>query len=83
MADDDWPAVVRNLAKAWAVWHRLSRILRREGAAPRVSGFFFKSVVQAVLIFGADTCAVTPCMDQVLGKVPGPGGVTFDRETPA
>ena len=45
-ADYYWTAVVRNLAKAQAVWQRLTRILSREGAAPWVSGFFFKAVVQ-------------------------------------
>ena len=54
-ADDDWPVVVKNLSRARKVWSRMSRILSREGAAPRVSGFFFKAVVQAVLLFGAET----------------------------
>ena len=66
-ADNDWPAVVRDLARARAVWKRMTRILSREGAEPRVSGFFFKSVVQAVLLFGAKTWVVTPRMGRVLG----------------
>ena len=52
----------------------MSRILIREGARPRVSGFFFKSIVQAVLLFGAYTWVVTPHMGWVLGGVPRPGG---------
>ena len=32
-----------------------------------VSGFFLKSVAQSVLIFGAETCMVTPRMGRVLG----------------
>ena len=52
-ADYDWPAVVGNLAKAREVWRSLTQILGREGAAPRVSGFLFKSVFQSVLTFGA------------------------------
>ena len=31
-----------------------------------VSGFFLKSVAQSVLIFGAETCMVTPRMGRVL-----------------
>ena len=31
-AEDDWPAVVRNLAWARVVWKRITRILSREGA---------------------------------------------------
>ena len=45
----------------------MSRILSREGAAPQVSGFFFKAVVQAVLLFGAETWVVTPCMGKAVG----------------
>ena len=49
-------AVVSGSGKT--VWRRISRILSREGATPRVSGFFFKDVIQAVLIFGAGTWVV-------------------------
>ena len=55
------------MARARKVWIVMLRILRREGAAPQVSGFFFKAVVQAVLIFGAETWVVTPCMGKDLG----------------
>ena len=43
--EDDWSEVVRNLAKAHTLQQRLTRILSRKGAAPQLSGFFFKSVV--------------------------------------
>ena len=66
-ADDYWPAVIRNLTKARAVWRRMARILSREGARPRLSGFFFKAVVQSVLLSGAETWVVTPCTGRVLG----------------
>ena len=59
-ADNDWPAVIQNLAKARMVWQRMSRILSREGVRPQVSIFLFKSIVQMVLLFGAETWAVTP-----------------------
>ena len=32
-----------------------------------MSGFFFKAVVQAVLLFGTETWVVTPHMGRVLG----------------
>ena len=67
MADDDWLAVVGKFSWARAVWKRVMRILSREGAEPRVSGFFFKAVVQAVLLFCSDTWLVTPCMGRALG----------------
>ena len=61
---DDLPAVVGNLRKSWA-W--LSRILEREGANPRVSGMFFKEVVQAVLLFWSETWVMIPRMGRSLG----------------
>ena len=47
---DDWPEVVGILIKARNSWGRLCRILIREGADPKVSGHFFKAVLQAVLL---------------------------------
>ena len=37
-----------------------------EGASPRVSGMFFKAVVQAVLLFGSEKWVMTPHMGQAL-----------------
>ena len=54
-AENDWPAVVRNLARARTAWKRMTRILSREEAELRVYRFFFKSVVHAVILFGAET----------------------------
>ena len=39
--DDDWPAVVGNFCKARKIWERLSQILSREGADPKVLGHSF------------------------------------------
>ena len=63
-ADDDWLEVVQNLAKARTVWQRISRILSMEEARPWVSGFFFKAVVQLVLIFSAERWVVTRAWDR-------------------
>ena len=65
-ADYDWTAVVINLSRVRAVWKRMMRILSRKGVEPRVSGFFLKTVVQAVLLFGLETRLVTPCMGRAL-----------------
>ena len=67
MADDQWTEVARNLSRARAMWKRMARILSREGVGLRVSGFFFKYVVQAVLLFGLETWVVTPLMGRALG----------------
>ena len=55
VVDNEWMEVVRNIVKALVVRHRMSRILSSEGARLRVSIFFFKSVIQLVLLFGAET----------------------------
>ena len=63
---DDWPAVAGNLGKAWKSWGRIQRILSREGETKRVSGNFFKAVVQQVLLFGAETWVLTPRIEREL-----------------
>ena len=52
---DDWAELVRNLHNSRKSLVRLSIILRREEANPRVSGMFFKLVVQTVLLTGSET----------------------------
>ena len=58
--DDNWPAVAGNLVNARKSWGRLKRIMSREGADKRISGTFFKAVIQQVLLFGAETWVLTP-----------------------
>ena len=65
--DDYWPAMIRILKKSRAVWKGMTRILIREGERPRVYGFFFKAVVQLVLLFVAEMRVVTPRTRRVLG----------------
>ena len=75
-ADNDWLVVVNNLSRARAVWRRMLRILSRERAAPRVSGFLLNAAVQVVLIFRSDTWVVTSRMGKDLGGGSGTGGKT-------
>ena len=63
---DDWPTLAVNLAKARKSWGSLHGIVSREGATKRVSGNFFKAVVQQVLLFGAETWVVSPIMERAL-----------------
>ena len=58
--DDDWTEAVRNLDWAKKLWRRMLHILRKEGATPRVYGFFFKAVKQAVLILVKETSVFNP-----------------------
>ena len=55
-------------------WRRMVCILSREGAALRVSGFFFQAVLQAVMLFIPETWVATPCMGNDLGGGGGGGG---------
>ena len=70
--DDDWLEVAGNLRKARAIWMRMTSILSREGAEPKVSGLFFKAVIQAVvhavLLFGAETWVLTPRTERALSS---------------
>ena len=53
--DDDLPVVLHNIRRARQVWRRLGKFLRREGTYLILSESFYRSVVQAVLIFGDET----------------------------
>ena len=66
-ADIDWLEMVLNMEKARTVWRRMTGILRRKGAGLQVYVFFFKAVVQSVLLLGAEKWVVTPNMGRVLG----------------
>ena len=66
--DDDWPAVLRNIRRARQVWGRLGKLPRREGADPIISAKFYRAVVQAVLLFVAETWVLSEAM---LNKLEG------------
>ena len=65
--DDDWLAVVANMRKVQRRWELFSSILGREGAEPRTYGNLYKVVVQANLLFGADTWVVSPIIGRNIG----------------
>ena len=66
--DDNWPAVAGNMQKARKIWGRMSRILSRDGVDPKVSGEIFKAVLQAALLFRAETWVLTPRMERALSS---------------
>jgi hypothetical protein len=53
--DDDWLALQSNLKKAREKWSRIGRILSSEKADPRTMATFYKAIIQAVLLFGAES----------------------------
>ena len=63
-SDDDWPEILHNISKARQVWGRLGKILWREGVEPTVLEKFYRALVQAVLMFGAETWVLTEIMSQ-------------------
>ena len=65
-SDNDWPGVRQNFGKARRVWSRLGKLLRREGVEPLVSEIFYWEVVQAVLLFGAETWVLSELMSRKL-----------------
>ena len=56
--DDDTPCIRDNLKRARWRWNSLARILKREGANAICMSRFYLTVVQAVLLYGADSWVV-------------------------
>ena len=63
---DDWPAVAGNIKKARRSWGRMSWVLGREGADPKVSRTFYIDVAQQELLFGAEMWVLTKNMELAL-----------------
>lgn len=55
----DWIAVMYNIKKARQRWSQISRILTKQGSNPKVMGYFYKAVCQAVLLYGCETWVIT------------------------
>lgn len=58
--DDDIPAVCNNIKKDQKYRARISLVLRAGNATPWVVGMFYKAAVQVILLFGSETCNLTP-----------------------
>ncbi len=57
--DDDWPSITANIRKARERWAQVARVLVREDATARTMGYFYKTIVQAVLLYAAETWVPT------------------------
>jgi len=60
--DSDWGGLHANLRRARYKWHKLSKLLHREGANPRIFGILYKAVVQTVSLLGCESWTVTDAM---------------------
>ena len=65
-ADNDNHAVDRQLQKARGTWARVGRILSSQTTDARVRGFFYKAILQSVLLYGSETWVITPPKLQLL-----------------
>ena len=59
--DNDLTAIRANIRKARAKWSKFLKILSREGAKPKTMGVFYRTIVQAILLFGSETWSLTKC----------------------
>ena len=57
--DDDTKCIESNLARARKQWNCISRILKQEGASASCMAKFYITVVQAVLLYGADSWTIS------------------------
>ena len=57
--DDDERAANRQLTRARARWGRIARILTIDGASPRVMGYFYKAIIQTVLLYDSESWTLT------------------------
>ena len=64
--DDDLPAVVANVRCARQRWGQVAQLLVREGASTATMSYFYKAVVQAVLLYGSATWVMSPRLFKVL-----------------
>ena len=61
-ADNDNAAAERQLSRARSKWGRVGKVLSAEGASPRVMGYFYKAIVQAILLYGSESWTISQTM---------------------
>jgi hypothetical protein len=66
--NSDWPAIYKNLKKVLVQWGLLSQPLIQTSVSPRYQGYFYKAVVQSVLLYSSESWTVTPQMIAVLRR---------------
>jgi hypothetical protein len=64
--DDDWSAANQNVKKATTTWGRICKILSKEGANPKVMATVFKTVMQAMLLYGSESWVLSLTMGKKL-----------------
>ena len=57
--DNDTKCIERQLSKAKSRWWRMARILKHEGANAKTMAKFYMAIIQAILLYGAESWALT------------------------
>ena len=57
--DDDTKCIEIQLKRARQKWNSIAKILKREGANAKTMAKFYLAVVQAVLLYGADSWTIS------------------------
>ena len=53
--DDDSVAASRQLQRAKNKWNRIANVLKTQGVGSKIMGYFYKAIVQAVLLYGSES----------------------------
>jgi hypothetical protein len=56
---NDWHAIMYNITKARQRWAMISKILTWQGSTPKVMGYYYKAVYQAILLYGCETWVIS------------------------
>ena len=60
--DDDNMAAERQLSRARQRWGRIGKVLSSQQASAKTMGYFYKAIVQAVLLYGSESWTLTESM---------------------
>ena len=66
--NDDLPLVVQNIQNAQQRWGQVACLLSHDGASICTMGYFYKAVVQAVLLYGSETWVLSCWMSCLLNS---------------
>ena len=63
--NNDWPSIWKTIMRMRTFWRAgVEKLLRREGADPRVAAIFYRLVAHAVLLFGSETWVISVEMER-------------------
>ena len=66
--DNDLPVFLQIIQKAWQQWGQIALLLSCDGASICTMGYFYKAVVQAILLYGLETLVLSCWMSHLLNS---------------